>query len=91
MSSPVIDSITLDHASYAVGAKITATVVFHDPDAKTWTLTGTATDGSGNKVNATATFAVTDPVTVTLADDGGRAWTLQSQPGVSPAVFTTTA
>lgn len=91
MANPVIDSITLDKASYPVGAKITATVAFHDPDAKSWTITGTATDPEGNKVNATATFAVNDAVTVALADDGNRVWTLQSLPGVSPAVFTSIA
>lgn len=39
MATPVIDSISTDKASYSVGAKITVTVAFHDPDAATYTGT----------------------------------------------------
>lgn len=91
MATPVIDSISTDHASYVVGAVITATVAFHDPDAKSYTLSGTATDAEGNHIAATVAFAVTDLVTVALSDGSARVWTLTTVPGASPAIFTATA
>lgn len=89
MAAPVV-SISVDKQTYAVGDKITATVVYSDPDARTYTGTVTGTDAEGHVSTATATFAISDPVTVTVTDDGNRTWTKISDTG-STAVFTATA
>lgn len=87
-TAPVIDSFTFDAKTYSVGSVITATVTFHDPDAKSYTGTATVTDAEGNKVNATVAFAVTDALAAAISDGSPRVYTLTSAPGVSPATFT---
>lgn len=89
MAAPTV-SVVLDKASYAIGAKITATVTYSDPDAKTVTLSGTATDAEGNASPFTGSFAISDPVTLAVSDDGKRVWTKVSDTG-GVAVFTATA
>lgn len=94
-----IQSITFDEASYAPGDTISLTVDY-TPDQPgttptTFSATVTITDASGAAVaNASAPFVVAEPVaggdTVSVSDDGGRAWSQQSDSG-SVAVFTAIA
>lgn len=94
MAAPVINSITLDKASYAPGQTITATVNYSKgTSAATQTLTGTATDSVSKQTGTiSVTFTVNEPDTtlITLTDSGNRAWTLVSDNG-SVAVFTAVA
>jgi len=89
MAAPNV-AVSTDKPTYNVGDTVTATVVYSDPDAHVYTLTGTAVDQEGHQTQATSTFAISDPVTVTVTDDGGRAWTKVSDTG-STAVFTAKA
>ena len=85
MAAPVIDSIVVTPASAPVGAKLTATVKYHDADATVYTLNDVATDPEGNKSLAmSATFTVTDgPISHALSDGSGRVWTKISDDGAT--------
>jgi hypothetical protein len=90
MATPVITSFTLDKASYKPGETVTATVKYSDPDARTVNISGTAVDSQGNSSPFAGSFAIVDPVTVAISDDGKRTWTKKSDDGAT-AVFNATA
>lgn len=91
MAAPIIDSVTFDKASYTPGAKVTATIKYHDPDAKTFTFTGTVTDAESHATSGIGSFSVADPCTTSGADDGGRTWAKVSDDTVGTAVYSATA
>lgn len=86
MASPTV-SVSLNKASFAPGEQILATITYGDVDNKSFQVTVTVTDQSGN-VSAPATVAavISDATTITVADDGNRVWTKVSDTG-SVAVF----
>ena len=98
--APAVFAITFDKASYNPGDTITATVSYTPGTSggtqQTFTLTGTVTDQTSQQVGiGSATFVVgsppvVDPTTVSVTDDGNRAWTKVSDNG-SVAVFTAVA
>ncbi len=90
MSAPVITGITFDKPSYRPGEIITASVAY-GAGTSGHSFTGTATDTvTGETGTLTVTFATTDPVKVSVSDDGGRTWVQRSDDG-AVAVFTAVA
>ena len=83
---PVL-SATLDKASYVPGELATLTVVYNGGNTKSNVVTITGTDQAGNAAQVTVVLSVVDRVALTVVDDSGREWTLQSDDG-STAVFT---
>jgi hypothetical protein len=89
MAMPVI-SATLNKASYIPGELATLTVVYSDGDSSTTnTITVRGKDASGLEAVITVQYTVVDKVNLTVQDDSGRVWTLQSDDG-STAVYTAT-
>lgn len=89
---PIVDSITFDAPTYAVGALVTCTLKYHDPDARTVNVTGVATDAESNaSLPLVGSFKTSDPCNGGLSDDASHAWTVVSDDHVGTAVFTTHA
>jgi hypothetical protein len=79
-SDPIIQSLTVDPAQFAVGASSTVTVVATDPDGQPLTYRWRASTGDiigeGSTVRYTASFCCVGPnlINVTVRDNaGGRA------------------
>lgn len=83
-------TISLDKASYAPGATITATVSYADADTRTTPLTVTVTDAAGATGTATVSLIIKDTDVPTVSDGTSRVYTKVSDNG-SIAVFTATA
>jgi hypothetical protein len=88
MAMPVL-SATLNKASYVPGETAILTVVYSDGDSNTNTITVRGKDSSGLEAVITVQFTVVDKVNLTVLDDSGRVWTLQTDDG-STAVYTAT-
>jgi hypothetical protein len=90
MASPTV-SAALNAASYAPGALMTLTVNYADADSQPLTVFVTVQDAAGN-VSAPASVQVniTDALTITVSDSGGRTWTKVSDSG-GVAVYTAVA
>jgi hypothetical protein len=88
MAMPVL-SANLDKASYAPGEIATLTVVYNGGDTKSNVVVVTGTDQDGNAAQVTVVVSVVDRVALTVVDESGREWALQSDDG-STAVFTAT-
>jgi hypothetical protein len=89
MAMPVI-SATLNKASYVPGEMATLTVVYSDSDSSvTSTITVRGQDSQGNQALVTVQLTMVDKLNLTVTDDSGRVWTLQSDDG-GTAVFTAT-
>jgi hypothetical protein len=80
---------TLNKTTYAVGEVMTLTVNHTDADRQTLTVSGTVTDSQGNSANWSATANI-DAGVVTITQNGGKTWTLQSATA-NQSVFTATA
>lgn len=91
MTSPT-GTVSFNKTSYAPGEIMTATVNFTDADSKSGTATFNLTDTQGNVTPASATFVVSDPVTVAPASGNDRTWILVAGSlTASQAKFTATA
>lgn len=89
---PVIDSLTFSQPVYNPGDTITATVKYHDPDAKKVTATGVWTDHETHASQPfTGTFKIADPCNGGITDDAGHTYTVVSDDNVGTAVLTTVA
>ena len=89
MAMPDINA-TLDKTSYVPGEIATLTVVYNDADSGTTkNITIRGKDASGLEAVVTVQYTVVDRVNLTVTDDSGRVWTLQTDDG-STAVFTAT-
>jgi len=82
-------SATLNKTSYAIGETMTLTVSHTDADRQTLTVSGVVTDSNGNTA-AWSSTAELDAGVVTITQDGGKVWTLQSATA-NQSVFTATA
>lgn len=86
MANPTVTA-SLNKSSYAPGEQMTLTVSYADSDNDAVQVTIIVTDSSGNSSEPVVVTAnVTDPVTLSVTDDGGRTWTKQSDNG-SVAVY----
>lgn len=74
-------TLTYDKASYVPGEFILATITYSDPDSQTFTGTGTVTDSQGNPFSVSGMFSVSDILTNSMSDNGGRTWTKLSDDG----------
>jgi hypothetical protein len=87
-------TITADQAVYNVGDTLTLTAAYSDATTApvSLTISGTATDAAGNTVSATTTVTVNtagqQPMTITVSDSFGDAYTQVSNAS-GTAVFTT--
>jgi len=82
-------SATLNKTSYAIGETMTLTVNHTDADRQTLTVSGVVTDSNGNTA-AWSSTADLDAGVVTITQDGGKVWALQSATA-DQSVFTATA
>jgi hypothetical protein len=89
MTSPTLSAST-DKPSYPVGALMTLTVTYGDPDRTAMTITVTVTDAEGNKSAPVTIPVVIDPLQIAVVSTPSRAWTKVSDTG-SVAVFTAIA
>jgi hypothetical protein len=81
MANPTV-SASLNKATYAPGEQMTLTVSYGDTDNDEVTVTIVVADSAGNSSEPVVIVAnVNDPVTVSVSDDGGRAWVKQSDNG----------
>ncbi|MGW5671239.1 hypothetical protein [Micromonospora sp. NPDC003776] len=80
MAAPTV-AASLNASTYSPGDQMTLTVTYGDPDTKTLTVTVVVTDAQGNSSAPAKVTAVIDPLTVTVADDSGRAWSKVSDTG----------
>ncbi|MDG4796309.1 hypothetical protein [Micromonospora sp. WMMD1082] len=85
MAAPTATA-SLNASSYAPGAQMLLTINYSDPDTTALTVTVVVTDAQGNRSAPVSTTAVVDPLTITVTDDSGRAWTRVSDNG-SVAVY----
>jgi len=82
MAAPIIDSVTVYPDPVSVGGTATVTIIAHDPDEVTYTITGTVTDSTGNETPFTAEALTSDPLTYTATTDVGTLTQDDSQPNV---------
>jgi hypothetical protein len=82
-------SATLNKTSYAIGETMTLTVNHTDADRMTFTVAGVVSDSNGNTA-AWSSTADLDAGVVTITQDGGKFWELQSATP-NQSVFTATA
>jgi len=87
MAEPIIDNITVSPDPVPIGGTATVTILAHDPDQKSYTVSGTATDTSGNDATFTVTINVADPLTYQATVDEG----VLTQDTAKPNVFRWTA
>ncbi|MGB2567922.1 hypothetical protein ACPFP2_05650 [Micromonospora citrea] len=80
MAAPTV-SASLNASTYSPGDAMTLTVTYGDPDTRPVTVTIVVTDAQGNSSAPVSVTAVIDPLTVTVTDDSGRAWTRISDTG----------
>ncbi len=86
MAAPIIDSITATPATVLPKGAFVVTVVAHDPDNRSWSLTGNVTDSTGNLVQSTVTVNVGDTLTYALVAPTGSGFTITPRAG-QPNVF----
>jgi hypothetical protein len=85
MAAPTATA-SLNATTYEPGQQMTLTVTYGDADTQPVTVTVVVTDSRGNSSAPVKVTAVIDPLTVTVVDDSGRAWTRVSDNG-SVAVY----
>ncbi len=86
MAAPIIDSMTATPASVAPKGAFVVTIVAHDPDNRSWTLTGNVTDTAGNLIQSSVTVAVGDTLTFALMAPTGSGFVITPRAG-QPNVF----
>ena len=79
MTAPTVTA-TLDKSSYLPGEVMVLTVTYADSDVQPTNDTVTATDAAGHS-SAPVVTSVAYPLTITVTDDSGRAWSLLSDSG----------
>jgi len=82
MTAPIIDQVTVTPDPVPVGGTATVTILAHDPDEITYTITGTVTDSTGNETPFTAEARTSDPLVYTATTDVGTLTQDDSQPNV---------
>lgn len=86
MATPIIDSIVASPNVVAPRGAFVVSIVAHDPDSRSWTLTGTVTDSTGSPVTSSVAVTVSDSLTYGLTAPTGSGFTLTPRAG-SPGVF----
>lgn len=86
--NPIIDSIVATPAVVRPGGTFVLTIAAHDPDEKTLTITGTATDAAGNASSATVLVRVSDPITFGAVGAGVTIVPRAGAPGVFDCLAT---
>lgn len=75
MASPVIDSINVTYpngqSALNPGQTATITVVAHDPDSQSITISVDVVDSAGAHGNGQVVIPVADPITITASASGG--------------------
>ncbi|WP_027659038.1 hypothetical protein [Salinispora fenicalii] len=80
MATPTV-TVALNAAVYAPGDEMRLTVTYSDTDTCPATVTVVLTDVRGHSSAPVQMTAVIDPLTLTVVDDSGRAWTKLSDNG----------
>lgn len=80
MAAPTV-TVALNAAVYAPGDDMRMTVTYSDADTRPVTVTVVVTDVRGHSSAPAQVTAVFDPLTLTVTDDSGRAWTKLSDNG----------
>lgn len=80
MAAPTV-TVALNAAVYAPGDEMRLTVTYSDTDTCPVTITVVLTDVRGRSSEPAQVTAVIDPLTITVTDDAGRAWTKLSDNG----------
>lgn len=88
MATPVIRSLTPADSNLLAGQSTNVTFDAYDPDARTVTFVGTATDSQGSKVTQRTTITWGDPLTFTLTADDPDVTVVQDP--ADPTRFTVT-
>lgn len=86
MAAPTVTATFDKPAGYKPGETALLTVRYGDADSKALTVTVTVADSEGNASAPVTVSAVIDPLTVTVVDSTGKAWTRVSDTG-SVAVY----
>ena len=86
MAAPIIDSVVAVPAVVQPGQAFVVTIMAHDPDARSGTLTGVVTDTQGNETLATAVLTIEDPLTYDLQDTDAVGFVITPRAG-QPGVF----
>ena len=86
MAAPIIDSITASPATVLSKQPFVVSIVAHDPDNRSWTLTGNVTDTTGNLVQSSVTVNVGDTLTYALTAPTGSGFVITPRAG-QPNVF----
>jgi hypothetical protein len=79
MANPTLDPVPVINT--VPGQAVTVQLVGRDADAKTWTGTGTVTDGQGGQGTTAITIVVGDPLTYQLVMPGLTVTPVAGQPG----------
>lgn len=80
MAAPTV-TVALNAAVYAPGDEMIMTVTYSDADTRPVTVTVVVTDVHDRSSAPAQVTAVIDPLTLTVTDDSGRAWTKLSDNG----------
>lgn len=80
MAAPTV-TVALNAAVYAPGDDMRMTVTYSDADTRPVTVTVVVADERGHSSAPAQVTAVIDPLTRTVTDDSGRAWTMLSDNG----------
>lgn len=80
MAAPTVTA-ALDATTYEPGQQMTLTATYGDADTQPMSVTVVVTDARGSSSAPVRVTAVIDPLTLTVADDSGRAWTRVSDDG----------
>lgn len=86
MAVPIIDSMTANPSSILPKGAFVVTIVAHDPDNRSWTLTGNVMDTTGSLVQSSVTVAVGDTLTYALTAPTGSGFVITPRAG-QPNVF----
>jgi len=86
MATPIIDSITASPSVVNPKGAFVVSIFAHDPDSRSWTLSGIVTDSGGNAVNTSVAVSVSDPLTFSLTAPAGSGFVITPRAG-SAGVF----
>ncbi|CCH20553.1 hypothetical protein [Micromonospora lupini] len=80
MATPTVTA-ALNGSVFTPGQQMLLTVTYSDADTQPLTVTIVITDAKGNSSAPVKTTVVIDPLTLTVTDDSGRAWSRISDNG----------